>query len=152
MFVEFSSKLGFSHEFSSPYYPQSNGQVEAVSKVIKTTLQRIVNKHNTNSHHTFFSALWDYCMVVKISIGFTLFHLIHGIEATLPIECEIPTLGNAIELLPVTNPMEKRLLTLESLDEDRRYSYRTMRKPKNGPKPPLTAMSNFTCLTKVISC
>jgi hypothetical protein len=25
IFVELSSKLGFSHEFSSPYYPQSNG-------------------------------------------------------------------------------------------------------------------------------
>jgi hypothetical protein len=25
IFVEFSSRLGFSHEFASPYYPQSNG-------------------------------------------------------------------------------------------------------------------------------
>ena len=48
IFMEPSSNLGFSHEFSSPYYPQSNGQVEAVKKFLKTMLQRTINKHNTN--------------------------------------------------------------------------------------------------------
>ena len=51
-------------------------------------------------------------------------HLIHGIEATLPIECEIPTLLTTIELLPDIAPMEQCLLTLESLDEDRRSSFK----------------------------
>jgi hypothetical protein len=57
IFVELSSWLGFSHKFSSPYYPQSNGQVEAVNKVLKTMLQRTVNKHKTNWHHMLFSML-----------------------------------------------------------------------------------------------
>jgi hypothetical protein len=35
IFVERSSQPGFSHEFASPYYPQSNGQVKAVNKVLK---------------------------------------------------------------------------------------------------------------------
>ena len=106
IFVELSSRLGFSHEFASPYYPQSNGQVEVVNKVLKTMLQCTVNKHKTNWHHMLFSALWAYRMAVKTSTGFTPFHLVHGIEATLPIECEIPTLHTAIELLPNTAPME----------------------------------------------
>jgi transposase InsO family protein len=55
IFIELSSRLGFSHEFSSPYYPQSNGQVEAVNKVLKTMLQCMVNKHKTNWHHMLFS-------------------------------------------------------------------------------------------------
>jgi hypothetical protein len=59
---------------------------------------------------------------MKTAIGFTPFHLVHGVEATLPIECEIPTLRTAIELLPDTAPMEQCLLNLESLDEDRRSS------------------------------
>jgi transposase InsO family protein len=37
-FIELSHKLGFTHEFASPYYPQSNGKVEAVNKVLKTML------------------------------------------------------------------------------------------------------------------
>jgi hypothetical protein len=66
-----------------------------------------------------FSALWVYHTVVKKTTGFTPFHLVHGVETTLPIECEIPTLHTAIELLPNIAPMEQRLLDLESLDEDR---------------------------------
>jgi hypothetical protein len=69
-----------------------------------------------------FLTLWAYCTAVKMTIGFTPFHLVHGVEATLPIECEIPTLRTAIELLLDTAPMEQRLLNLESLDEDRRSS------------------------------
>ena len=37
--VEISVKLGFRHDNSTPYYPQANGQVEAVNKVLKTMLQ-----------------------------------------------------------------------------------------------------------------
>jgi hypothetical protein len=69
-----------------------------------------------------FSTLWAYCTIVKIATGFTPFHLVHGIESTLPIECEIPSLHTAINLLPDTTLMEQHLLTLESLDEDRRSS------------------------------
>jgi hypothetical protein len=109
IFVELSSRLGFSHKFASPYYPQSNGQVEAVNKVLKTMLQRMVNKHKTNWHHMLFSTLWAYRTTVKTTTGFTPFHLVHGVEASLPIECEIPTLRITIELLPDTAPMEQRL-------------------------------------------
>jgi hypothetical protein len=63
-----------------------------------------------------------------------MFHLIHGIEATLPIECEIPTLLTTIELLLDTTPMEQCLLTLESLDEDRRSSFKHKEKAKKSSK------------------
>jgi transposase InsO family protein len=86
IFTEISSKLAFSHDFSSPYYPQSNGQVEVVNKFLKTMLQRTVNKHKTNWYHMLFSTLWAYHTAVKNANSFTPFHLIHGIEATLPIK------------------------------------------------------------------
>jgi hypothetical protein len=85
-------------------------------------LQRTINKHKTNWHHMLFSALWAYQTAVKTATGFTPFHLVHGVEATLPIKYEIPTLRTVIELLPDTAPMEQRLLNLESLDEDCRSS------------------------------
>jgi hypothetical protein len=65
-----------------------------------------------------FSALWDYRTSPKNAIGFTTFHLIHGIEPTQHIECEIPALNTAIELLLDTALMEQFLLTLDSLEED----------------------------------
>jgi hypothetical protein len=90
-----------------------------MNKVLKTMLQCMVNKHKTNWHHMLFSMLCSYRMAVKTAIGFTPFHLFHGVEATLPIECEIPTLRTAIEILPDTASMEQHLLNLESLDEYR---------------------------------
>jgi hypothetical protein len=93
-----------------------------VNKVLKTMLQCTVNKHKTNWHHMLFFMLWAYLMAVNTTIGFTPFHLVHGVEETLPIECKIPTLHTAIELLPDTAPMEQHLLNLEFLDEDHRSS------------------------------
>ena len=39
MMEKLSAKLGFHHENSTPYYPQDNGQVEAINKVLKTMLR-----------------------------------------------------------------------------------------------------------------
>ena len=44
----------------------------------------------------------------------------YGLEATLPIECEIHSLNLVVELLPSTSLEEKRLLYLERLDETNR--------------------------------
>jgi hypothetical protein len=38
IFQESSLLLNFTHEFPSPYYLQSNGQVEVVNKILKTML------------------------------------------------------------------------------------------------------------------
>ena len=48
MMVELSAKLVFSHEKSTPYYPQANGQVEAINKVLKNMLRRMVGDHKFN--------------------------------------------------------------------------------------------------------
>jgi hypothetical protein len=92
-----------------------------------------------------FSTLWDYRTTVKNATVFTTFHLVHGIEATLPIECEIPTLCTAIELLPDIVPMEQRLLHLYLLDEDRRYSLQNNELAKKWSK------STFDCHVNLLS-
>ena len=38
MMAELTSKLGLRHDSSTPYYPQVNGQVEVVNKVLVTML------------------------------------------------------------------------------------------------------------------
>lgn len=51
---------------------------------------------------------------------FTPFQLVYSIEVILPIECEIPSLKLAIELLPTTSIEEEHLLHLNCLDETQR--------------------------------
>eukprot|EP00253_Pinus_taeda_P003511 PITA_03511 len=99
--TELTTQLGLWHDSSTPYYPQANGQVEAVN---------------------------------KDATGFTPFQLVYGLEATLPIKCEIPSLKLAIELLPDTTPVEERLLYLEWLDETHRLASLAIEAQKNRVK------------------
>ena len=54
---------------------------------------------------------------MKTSTSFTPFQLVYWLEATLPIECEIPSLKLVVELFPNTTIEEERFLYLNKLDE-----------------------------------
>ena len=64
-----------------------------------------------------YPALWAYRTTVKNAMGFSPYQLVHGVELALPVECEIPSLKLAIELLPDTFALEEHLVHLEKLDE-----------------------------------
>ena len=102
MVTKLSAKLGFLHEKSTPYYTQANGQVKVINEFLKTMLCRMVGDQKSNQHLTLFSALWAYRTSVKTTTSFTPFQLVYGLEADMPIGCEIPSLKLAIELLPNT--------------------------------------------------
>jgi hypothetical protein len=151
MMSELTEKLGLRHENSTPYYPQANGQVEAINKVLITMLRRIIGIHKTSWHTMLFSALWAYRTSVKSATGFTPFQLVYGIEVVLSIECEIPSLKLAIELLPNTSAEEERLLYLMQLDETRRDATLVIEAQKKCmSKPNMTSMSSHVFSLKVI--
>jgi hypothetical protein len=60
-----------------------------------------------------YSTLWAYRMSVKTATCFTPFQLVYGLEAILPIECQIPSLKLVVQLFPDTSPLEERLVYLE---------------------------------------
>ena len=105
MMIELSTHLGFRKENYSPYYPQANGQVEAVNKLLKTILQRTVEKNKSNWHIMLFPTLWAYRTLVKTTTGFTPFQSVYGLEAIFPIECEIPSLKLAAQLPSKTSTL-----------------------------------------------
>jgi hypothetical protein len=117
MMTELTSNLGFKQEHLSPYYPQVNGQVEAVNKSLKTILQWTINSAKSNWHLMLYSTLWAYRTSIKTATGFSPFQLVYGMEAVFPIECQIPSLKLAVELLPNTTALEEHLVYLEQLDE-----------------------------------
>jgi len=117
MMVELTAKLGLSHDSSTPYYPQANGQVEAINKVLKRVLQRMIEIHKRNLHLILYSALWAYRTSVRNATGFTPFQLVYGLKVVLPIQCEISSLKLAIDLLLDTSEEEACILELIHLDE-----------------------------------
>jgi hypothetical protein len=122
MMYELTDKLGLRHENSTPYYPQANGQIESINKILITMLRWIIGIHKNSWHTMLFLALWAYWTYVKSIAGFTSFQLVYCIEVVLPIECEIPSLKLVIKLLPNISAEEECLLYLTQLDETRRDS------------------------------
>ena len=79
--------------------------------------QRMIGVHKRNWHLILYSALWAYRTSVRNTTRFTPFQLVYGLEAILPIQCEIPSLKLAIDLLPDTSAEEACLFNLIHLDE-----------------------------------
>ena len=80
----------------------------------------MIGVHKRNWHLILYSTLWAYRTSVRNATGFTPFQLVYGLEAILPIQCEISSLKLTIDLLPDTSEEEARLLNLIHLDETRR--------------------------------
>ena len=55
--------------------------------------------------------------MVKTATGFSPYQLVDGVELFLQVECEIPSLKLAVELLPDTSALEEHLVHLKQLNE-----------------------------------
>ena len=80
-------------------------------------MQWTVDKNKSTWHIMLFMALWAYRTLVKTATDFTPFQPVYDLEAIFSIECEIPSLKLAVQLLPETSALEARLVELEHLDE-----------------------------------
>ena len=58
MMIELTTMLRFRQEHSSSYYPQENGQVEAVNKTLKTILKHTIDAAHYNWHIMIYPSLW----------------------------------------------------------------------------------------------
>ena len=88
-----------------------------MNKSLKYILQRTIAQSKMNWHIMLYLALCAYRTAIKTATGFSPYELIHGVESVLPVECEIPSLKLAIEILPYTSVVEEGLVHLEHLDE-----------------------------------
>ena len=64
-----------------------------------------------------YPSLWAYRTTVKTATDFSPYQLVHGVESELPVECEIPSLNLAVEILPETSALEEHMVHLEQLDK-----------------------------------
>ena len=72
-------------------HPQANGQVEAINKILKSTIKKCLEKAKGNWVDELPFALWAYRTTHKTATGHTPFSLALGSEAMIPVELEVPT-------------------------------------------------------------
>ena len=83
-FCEFCSNLGIRNKYSSPAYPQSNGQAEAVNKVLVNGLKRRLEGAKGNWAEELPNVLWAYRTTPRRSIKETPFSFTYGAKAVTP--------------------------------------------------------------------
>uniref|UniRef100_A0A2N9FQQ7 Uncharacterized protein n=1 Tax=Fagus sylvatica TaxID=28930 RepID=A0A2N9FQQ7_FAGSY len=92
LFKGFCSELGDRNFFSSPGYPQSNGQAEVSNKVILSGIKRKLEAAKGKWVEELPSILWTYRTTVRKSTNETPFALAFGVEAVIPLEIGMPTI------------------------------------------------------------
>ncbi|KAM2221267.1 hypothetical protein ACFX1S_020364 [Malus domestica] len=90
-FRMFCSKFNINLCFASPAHPQSNGQVEAINKIIKRILKTSLDKAKSCWPEFVPQVLWSCHTSYRTSTGETSFSLAFGTEAVVPVELEQAT-------------------------------------------------------------
>ena len=91
MFRRYCYELGITNRYSTPAYPQGNGQVEAVNKVIVNGLKKRLDDAKDKWVEELPHVLWTYRTTPCRSTGETPFSMIYGVEAVILLEIGFPT-------------------------------------------------------------
>ena len=74
------------HRRSTTYHPQWNGSIEAFNKTLTRGLTKICNTNKDDWDEKISIVLWAYRTTYKHSINQTLFPLVYGQEAIIPLQ------------------------------------------------------------------
>ena len=91
-FRKYCSDLGINNRYSTPAYPQGNGQAETVNKVIVNGLKKRLDDAKGKWIEELPHVLWTYQTTPRKSIGETPFSMMYGVEAVIPLENGFPTM------------------------------------------------------------
>ena len=91
MFRRYCGELGITNRYSTPAYPQGNGQAEAVNKVIVNRLKKRLDDAKGKWMEELPHVLWTYRITHRRSTGETPVLMTYGVEAVIPLETGFPT-------------------------------------------------------------
>ena len=91
-FRRYFRELGIRNRYSTPAYPQGNGQAEATNKVIVSGLKKRLDDGKGKWVDELPHVLWTYRTTLRRSIGETPFSMTYGAEAVITLELGFPTL------------------------------------------------------------
>ena len=91
-FRRYCCELGITNRYSTPAYPQGNGQAEASNKVIVNGLKKRLDDAKGRWVEKLPHVLWAYRTTPRRSTGETPFAMTYGAEAVISLEANFPTL------------------------------------------------------------
>jgi hypothetical protein len=91
-FREFTESMKIKLFYSSPYYAQANGQVEASNKVLIKIIKKRIKDIMRRWHEKLSEALWAHRTSRHRATKVTPFELVYGQEAVLPVEVSLQNL------------------------------------------------------------
>ena len=91
-FRNFYSELNIRNSYSTPRYPQSNGQAEATNKTLITALKKRLEQAKGKWVEELPGVLWAYRTTPGRPTGNTPFALAYGMDAVIPTEIGLPTI------------------------------------------------------------
>ena len=91
MFRKYCGELGITNRYSTPTYPQGNGQTEAVNKVMVSGLKKRLDDAKGKWVEELPHVFWTYRTTPRRSTRETPFSMTYGVEAVIPLETGFPT-------------------------------------------------------------
>ena len=111
-FRRYCCELGITNMYSTPAYPQGNGQVEAVNKVIVNGLKKRLDDAKRRWVEELPHVLWTYRTIPRRSTEETPFSMTYGAEAVIPLESGFPTLRTSLFTLNSNDSLLEKSLDL----------------------------------------
>ena len=119
-FRRYCCELGITNRYSTPAYPQGNGQAEAVNKVIVNGLKKRLDDTKGRWVEELPHVLWTYRTTPRRSIGETPFAMTYGAEAVIPVKANFPTLRTSSFTLSSNDELLGKSLDLVDERKERR--------------------------------